>query len=541
MSAIMLPLSLHAQPVLTPIGVYETGLFDESAAEITAFDPGSERLFLVNANDSSVDILDLNNPANPVFIDQIDIQELFGSDTISAEPNSVAIHNGLVAVAIARKRDSDDMPLTGFAGFFDANGNLLTSTEVGYLPDMIVFTPNGRFVLTANEGEPNPDYTFDPEGSVSVINVSAVANRMKLIERRPQLAGRLRFTAPRARHATFEKFEKPFFKRRFDLDDVRVFGPGASLAQDLEPEYIAVSDDSRYAYVTLQENNALATISIASGRVIAINPFGFKDWSKSALDASNKDDEINIQPWPIYGMYQPDSIATWSTGSGFQARTYVITANEGDARDYDGFSEEERIKDIVLDPTAFPNAAMLQDSANLGRLNITTTLGDTDNDGDFDKLYAYGARSFSIWEIGRRNTMTQVYDSGSVFEDIIADEVPEYFNSSNDESGFDSRSDDKGPEPEGVTIGVVNNRTYAFIGLERIGGIMVYDVTSAETPEFVQYINVRDFEADPESSEAGDLGPEGLLFIPASDSPNGINLLVVANEVSGTVRVYTFQ
>jgi len=491
-------------PQLTPIGFYETGLFDESAAEIVSYDPESERLFLVNAFDGSVDILDMSDPTNPIFISQIDIQEIFGTDSITAEPNSVAVCEGLVAVAVARENDNNGNPMTGYAAFFDINGELLAETEVGYLPDMITFTPNGRFVLTANEGEPNDDYTFDPEGSVSVMNVNFLKNRLRLIERRPELADRLRFIAPRARHATFERFELPFFQRRFDLSDVRMFGPGASLAEDLEPEYITVSDDSRFAYVTLQENNAIATISVFGGRVVAINPLGFKDWEESAFDASNRDDMIDIRPWPVYGMYQPDAIASWQTGSGFRANTYLITANEGDARDYDGFSEEERIKDIVLDPTAFPNAAELQENENLGRLNITTTLGDRDNDGDFDALYAYGARSFSIWEVGRRNTISQIYDSGDQLEQITAALNPEFFNSTNDESEFDSRSDDKGPEPEGITIGHYDNRVYAFIGLERIGGIMVYDVTTPRSPEFIQYINTRDFLADPESSEAGD-------------------------------------
>jgi hypothetical protein len=131
------------------------------------------------------------------------------------------------------------------------------------------------------------------------------------------------------------------------------------------------------------------------------------------------------------------------------------------------------------------------------------------------------------------------YDSGALFEQITAALLPTEFNSNNDENGsFDSRSDDKGPEPEGLTVGDVDGRTYAFIGLERIGGIMVFEVTDPEAPSFVQYLNNRDFSGDAEAGTAGDLGPEGLLFIPAGDSPTGAPLLVVTNEVSGSTTIY---
>ncbi|MCB0015905.1 MAG: choice-of-anchor I family protein, partial [Anaerolineales bacterium] len=221
---------------------------------------------------------------------------------------------------------------------------------------------------------------------------------------------------------------------------IRVFGPNATVAQDLEPEYIAVSDDSRLAWVTLQENNALATIDIASAQVISLQSFGLKDHSQpeNALDVSNRDDAINITTWPVYGMYQPDAIAAFT----IRGQQYLITANEGDARDYDGYSEEERVKDLELDPTAFPDADTLQEDENLGRLTVTTAQGDLDGDGDFDAIWSFGARSFSIWS--RQGNL--VYDSGNALEQITAATLPDQFNSTNDENdSFDNRSDDKGP------------------------------------------------------------------------------------------------
>lgn len=252
---------------------------------------------------------------------------------------------------------------------------------------------------------------------------------------------------------------------------------------------------------------------------------------ENGLDASDSDGAINITNWPVLGMYQPDALASYEV----KGETFIITANEGDGRDYDGFSEEAEVKDLVLDPTAFPNAAELQADETLGSLTVTTANGDTDGDGDFDKLYAFGGRSFSIWD----TQGNLVYDSGDDFEQITAALLPENFNSDNTENNsFDSRSDNKGPEPEGVAIGAIDDHIYAFIGLERIGGVMVYDVTNPESPTFIEYVNNRNFEGDALAGTAGDLGPEGLTFIAAEDSPNGKPLLAVANEVSGTTTLF---
>ncbi|MEL7120801.1 MAG: 5'-nucleotidase C-terminal domain-containing protein, partial [Bacteroidota bacterium] len=213
----------------------------------------------------------------------------------------------------------------------------------------------------------------------------------------------------------------------------------------------------------------------------------------------------------------------------------VVSANEGDSRDYDGFSEEERVGGITLDPTAFPNAAELQQDSVLGRLNITTTLGDTDGDGDFDELYSYGARSFSIWAADG----SLIFDSGNHMETKIAELDPDNFNSNNDDNDSrKARSDDKGPEPEAVEIVKLGDDVFALIGLERMSGIMVYDITDPTAPTFVNYVNNRDFGFDADTPEAGDLGVEDLKYISAEDSPVGIPLVLSANEVSGTVTIF---
>lgn len=487
---------------LIPIGTYESGSFDEGAAEIAAYDAGSKKLFVTNAEDNTVDVLTIRNPFRPRLKTTIDLSP-YGDGV-----NSVAVKDGVVAVAV----EADPKQDPGSVVFFDVNGNYINQVTVGALPDMVTFTPDGMKVLTANEGEPNDDYDVDPEGSISIIDISAGVETL---------------TNADVTDAGFAAFNG------MDLTPIRIFGPGASVAQDLEPEYIAVSSDSATAWVSLQENNAIAIVDLLSAQVTELVPLGTKnhDVIQNALDASNRDDAINLQAWPVVGMFQPDAIASYEV----DGETYILTANEGDARDYDGFSEEERVKDLMLDPIAFPDAAELQEDENLGRLNSTTATGDMDSDGDIDVIHAYGARSFSILNADGE----MIYDSGSDFERIIANELPEDFNSTNDENdSFDNRSDDKGPEPEGITTGTIGDKTYAFIGLERVGGIMVYDVTSPINPRFVEYMNNRDFTGDAEAGTAGDLAPEGLLFISAQDSPIRKPLLVVTNEVSGSTTVY---
>jgi len=524
---------------LNVLGTYqaEGEVFDESAAEIVAHDPANQRLFVVNALASTIDVLDINDPSLPVKLSTID------ATAEGAAANSVAVYGDLVAVAI----EAENKQANGKVVFYNSTDlNKAGEVEVGALPDMVTFTRDGMKVLVANEGEPSDEYTIDPEGSVSIIDLSnGVASATVTT------AGFTDFNADQA-----------------DLEaaGLRVFGPGATLAQDMEPEYIAVSIDNTKAWVALQENNAVAELDIAAGEITAIVPLGFKDHSiiGNELDASNRDSGINIRNWPVKGMYMPDAITSY----GYNGKTYYITAIEGDSRDYDGWTEEFRMADLTLDPASDLSAITnLLEDENLGRLNTSSTMGisngcnpsqlpadlgdlngdsnvDVDdvkfyveNNCEYDTLYSYGARSFSIWsEDGKR-----VFDSGSEFERITASLIPDNFNGNNDENSFDNRSDDKGPEPEAVTVGTINGQTFAFIGVERVGGIMVYNVTNPQNPEFVQYLNNRDFsvsQEDLEAGMAGDLGPEGLAFIAAEESPNGKPMLAVGNEVSGTTTFY---
>ncbi|MBO1110590.1 choice-of-anchor I family protein [Bordetella petrii] len=558
------------------IGRYESGSYGVSAAEIPAYDPATRRAFVVNALSGKIDVLDLSTPASPAHIGTLDAEAV----SAGAEINSVAVRSGMVAVAIQAAVKTD----TGHVALYDAASlALLGSVPVGALPDMLTFTPDGKTVLVANEGEPSDDYTVDPQGSVSVIDVSDPA-------------------APTARTADFTRWNGQESALR--AQGVRLVGPRASAAQDIEPEYIAVADDGATAWVTLQENNALARLDVAGARITDILPLGAKDHGAdgNGLDVSDADGAIAIRTWPgVKGLYMPDAIAAYTAGGA----TYLVTANEGDGRAWGennpaywdwgrdaggawlgldaslapGFVDEFRVKHLVhkdgfdrragddlppqlrqlapgglLDPAVFgycgataTDPGDCRDDEQLGRLTVTWTMGYKQNaDGTpqlsadgrlvYDTLYAYGARSFSIRDADGR----LVWDSGDQFERITAERYPDWFNSGHDETLFDDRSDNKGPEPEGIALGKIGARTYAFVGLERMGGIMVYDITDPAAPAFTAYVNSRDLTVDSavDPAAAGDLGPEGLAFVSAADSPNGEPLLIVGNEVSGTTAIY---
>jgi hypothetical protein len=489
------------------------------AAEIPAYDAASRRLFLVNGAAATVDVVDLSNPAAPRRIGTLD---LAGT---GAAANSVAVHDGLVAVAV----EASPKTSPGSVVFFRAADlTRLAVVTVGALPDMAVFTPDGSRVIVANEGEPN-SYgladSVDPEGSISVIAVNRSGSAI----------------APTVRTADFRAFNGQINTLR--AAGVRIVGPGATVAQDLEPEYVTVAEDGRTAWVTLQENNAVATVDIERAQVTAVRPLGLKDHSLAGmgLDPSDEDGGTNtnsgtaavkIGSWPLKGMYLPDAIASYAVGG----QTYLVTANEGDARaDWPGFNEEVRIRAHCtggLDPLVFgADAARLLFDSNLGRLRVTSSPNGDDTGknaaGQCTKLWSYGARSFSIW---RASDLSRVYDSGDEFEQRTNGLANVAFNASHADNTLDSRSSSKGPEPEGVVIGRFGARTFAFVGLERVSGVMVYDITDPTAARFVTYLN-------PRNGTTGDLGPEGLLLIPAAQSPNGEPLLIVGNEQSGSVGV----
>lgn len=554
------------------VGRFASGIYGKSAAEIVQFHKASASIFAINAANNQLEVIRIAGlptaaVANPIsdnslsstpmsFPSSVKVKAADNSEIelVLGAANSIAIKDNWLAIAV----ENAVKTATGAVLIYELDSSgaatFVKAVAAGALPDMLTFVPDGSKLLVANEGEPDPDYLADPEGSISLITFDN--GQPADIARHIDFNGDIRFTSKRIKAEAYDTEAER--RALLTAAGVKFAGPeGTTVAQDLEPEYISVAADGKTAWVSLQENNAMGIIDLEAGTV-EIKALGLKDWSQYRLDFTNKDGIANLQHAPgVYGLYQPDTIASYR----WNGTSFIVTANEGDSRDWNAYSEDIRVADVV-DPDEFnlqlsPELQALYDQSGgkdgLGRLKVTSALLDEDQDGMVERLYAYGGRSFSIWDA----QMSQVFDSGDDFGRIGSAILGANFNSAHTENKGDNRSDDKGGEPEALDLGEINGRTYAFIGQERSGDLFVYDITNPFQAAFVAHYNNRNFEvsfeldddlADPcdsaegmdctEVPNAGDLGPESIKFIPAADSPSGQPLLVVGNEVSGSVTLY---
>lgn len=455
----------------------------EGGAEINAYDSFSNRVFVTNAAQKRIDVIDNATGSS------------LGSLALPGGPNSVTVHNGVVAVAV----ENNNKQLNGTVEFYNAATSAhLASVTAGALPDMLTFTPDGSKVIVANEGEPSDDYTVDPVGSIGVIDLSSV------------LLGQ----------QTTVDFSG-FSKTALQAKGVQIFGPGASAQQDLEPEYVAVSPDGTQAFITLQENNAIAYLDLTTNTITDIKAIEPKDYSLpgNEIDASDKDGIAhNQQNWSVTALAQPDAIAAFE----IDGDTYFATANEGDAREYEDedsgaeFVDEIRVGKATIDPAL--EAALVaehgpdwQENESLGRMKVSIAASDIDGDGDLDKLVGFGNRSFSIFD----DEGTLVFDSGDFLEDLT--EALGSFN--------DKRSDDKGPEPEALVIEKIFGKTLALLGLERTGDVLFLDLSDPANPELLQVITGLD----------DDISPEGLTIV---DNGDGTATVFVSDELGSTTRAF---
>ncbi|HEX8269622.1 MAG TPA: choice-of-anchor I family protein [Flavobacterium sp.] len=487
---------------LNYIGSFDPSGSSSSTCEIVVHDPASQRLFTTSAIAGFLDIINFSDPSAPALISSIDMNS-YGGVT------SVAVKNGIVAVA----SPNNDETLAGSVVFFTTNGVFQKQVTVGSLPDMITFSPDGTKVITANEGQPNANYSVDPEGSVSIIDISGGVASLTQAN-----VTTLLFTAYNSQEAALV------------ASGVRKLKSTSTLSQDFEPEYVTIAANSQTAWVSLQENNAIAEINLTTNTITDVWALGTKDirLAGNGFDISDNNNDILIANWPIDAFYLPDGIATYSVGG----TNYIVTANEGDEKEYAGLTERTTVgaATYALDPAIFPNASVLKETFNMGRFRVSNLSGNLDADTEFEKINAVGTRSFSIFNA---TTKQIVFDSGDDFEMYTAANLPALFNADHEDNTPKGRSRAKGPEPEGVTTAVIGTETFAFISLERVGGVMVYNITDPANATLVDYKNSRS-----SSSYAGDHGPEGITYVSPQNSPTGIPYILVANEISGTITIF---
>ena len=522
---------------LTQIARYSAGQYnvDGGVMEIVAYNQATEWAYAINGQSGKLAAIPLAGLTAGAHVEELTGTEIDVKALVEAEDStfqygdmtSVAISpdSTTLAAALQAQGSNDAGRVALFTCEEDGSLTLEALVETGAQPDMVTFAGDG-VVLTADEGEPREGYgenIADPKGSVTVVDVEAQESTV----------------------VDFSAFDS---QRDQLAEDGIVLKKGSAPSVDLEPEYIAVSGGK--AYVTLQENNAIAVLDIDSQTFEGVYSAGFEDHSTTAIDLDKKDDAYDPQTYEsLLGIRMPDGIAAFTV----EGTTYLVTANEGDAREWGDedqgtfyLSEDER--DFGEEGVTSPTGAITAENSGLeGKVVFFKT---EDFDGlDPEKDYVFGGRSFTVFQ-ATENGLEEVFTSGDDFEALTAQYVPEYFNASNDNAVLDDRSGKKGPEAESVTVGTVDGKTYAFVALERTGGVMAYDVTDPEAITFVNYVNTRDFGTTVEGSEeyedgeldkwvtGGDVAPEGLLFLDAASSPNGEPLLLAACEVSGTVAVY---
>lgn len=482
---------------------FSNGAAGTNSAEIVAFDPTTDKLYIANSIGAKMDIVDLSNPSTPILLSSISI-------TPYGNINSLTVHNGVIACAM----ENSNPQANGNIVFFDEDGTFISQVPVGAMPDMITFNNDYTKVLVACEGEPKSDYSMDPEGSVGIIDITG---------------GYPSLTAANVTMVNFQSFNGQEVTLR--SQGIRIFGSGSSAAQDFEPEYITLSEDNSTAYVALQENNAMAVIDIATGTVTTVRTLGTMNYANgnNGLDASDQTAGVFIGSVPVKGLFMPDALAHASIAG----TEYIFSANEGDAREYTAITEIARLSATPLD-ASIPDQNILKHNQFLGRINVTNASGDTDNDGDIDDIHVFGTRSFSIWNA---QTGTLVFDSKDLIEQITATHptLSGLFNVSNSGGAAVSknRSDDKGPEPEGVATAFINGNHYLFVSLERIGGVMMFNVDVPSAPVYVGYYNNRSV-----ASNGPDRGSEGIIIIKKEDSPTGNDIVILANEVSSTLSIF---
>ena len=480
--------------VIWAVGLEEVGRLTKAdglaGAEISAY-VSSQKLLISTSGERDVSLISIENPAKPQILEVVRFR---------GEIPSVSVHGDLLAVTELNIPETSPGTLHLYK-VKNRKLELLKKFTVGAVPDMVAFSPDGKTLLVANEGTPDYDSKVDPEGFVSYIDISSGVENAKTLE------------------LDFSSFDSLSLSNA----GVRLTGPGNYL-QNIEPEYIAFSPDGKWAFVTLQENNAVAKINVKKAKIESVYGLGTVDHAQKGNEFDfRKDKKIQLENAPIRGYLQPDGIKTFEV----DGKLYFVTADEGAKRDDDPATMD------VTTAQALKKAGRLNESVftadwiqKLGELPID---GENPCDGQEPCRYlnTFGGRSISIFdgETGKR-----VWNSGNSFEKFLAEHHPEYFiwNAKKAKLKMDARSGNLGCEPENLAIAKTKSGLFAFVASERTSGIAVFDLKNPQKPQILDYF-----------VSISDRGPEGVLVISAEESPEkGVIFLVVGYEYSTTLTLY---
>ena len=500
----------------------------EGGAEIATYHATSKRIFATNGVKNAIDIYDISDVSAPKKVGSVNLAA-YGTDV-----TSVAAGKDVIAAAVHRAEtfSATGTPTTphGKLVVFDTNGKVLSAPDIlGVLPDSVTFAPNGTTALVAIEGQPvcakddpattakeDSDYSkaSDPVGGVSIVDLKSP-------------------TSPVVKFAGFEKFSYAEMKR----NGISLSSTVNNVAKDFEPEYVAALDD-QYAYVTIQEANAIGKLNITTATFESISR-GFESRLKfTPRDTSDRDSGAGPRSYDnVVGSSQPDAIAGFKIGSGH----YFVTANEGDAREYPCLNDDLRASSLKVDARRFADWKNLSNNAALGRAKVNPNNGDRDGDGDIDTIHLRGSNSMTMYRNG-----VPIWDSGELLDQIqtkafgVAN-INGSHSLSSDKSTVNftgqDRSDDKGSEPEGVAIGTVGDRRIAILGLERMSALVIFDITTPRSPIFQEWIQMLPTKATP-VKDAKHWSPEGIVFVPADKSPSGKALIITSYELTGSLSIH---
>ena len=503
----------------------------EGSSEIATYHTGSKRIFATNGVKNTIDIFDISDVANPKKVGAVALSP-YGNDVTSVAAGKDVV---VAVVNVSDKFSATGVPTTtnGKIVVFDTDGKVLSSPDVlGVLPDSVTFAPNGTTALVAIEAQPvcakddpataakeETDYTkaSDPVGGVTVVDLTNPAS-------------------PVLRFAGFNQFS---------VADMRAKGIAVSsvvnnVAKDFEPEFVTAVDNN-YAYVTIQEANAIGRLNIKSATFESVTRAFESNLSIVSRDTSDRDAGAGPRTYKnVVGASQPDAIAGFTIGSG----QYFVTANEGDAREYTCLNDDLRASALKVDARRFPDWKALSGSAALGRAKVNPTIGDKDGDGDIDTIHLRGSNSMTMY----RNGLV-IWDSANLLDQIQTQafgvaNINGSHSLSSDKSTMNyvgqDRSDDKGSEPEGVAVGMVGDRRIAILGLERMTALAIFDITVPGNPIFQEWLQMLPTKATP-AKEVKHFSPEGIVFVPADKSPSGKALIITSYELSGSLSIHQIE